>query len=102
MSGLVLLPLIAQFSMLRGGWPAGWIGVGTAVLIVCFVPTWLFIVPRPEDIGLSPDRLSTTRTIRPAEPEPHFNRAQALRTRSFWMLSLFALFAYPVQAGVSL
>lgn len=102
MSGLVILPLIAQFSMLRGGWPAGWLGVGTAVLLIGFLPTWLFIVPRPEDMGLSPDRLTNTHSIRPTAPEPHFNRAQALRTRAFWMLSLFALFAYPVQAGVSL
>ena len=34
--------------------------------------------------------------------EPHFTRAQALRTPSFWLLCLFALVAYPVQAGVSL
>ena len=27
---------------------------------------------------------------------------QALRTRAFWLLCLFTLFAYPVQAGVSL
>jgi cyanate permease len=34
--------------------------------------------------------------------EPNFSRAQALRTPSFWLLCLFTLFAYPVQAGVSL
>jgi cyanate permease len=31
-----------------------------------------------------------------------FTRAQAIRTKSFWLLTLFTLLAYPVQAGVSL
>ena len=37
-----------------------------------------------------------------AHAEPAFTRAQALRTPAFWLLSLFTLLAYPVQAGVSL
>jgi sugar phosphate permease len=102
MAGLVCLPLIAQSAMLHGGWRAGWLGVGSAVLVIGFVPTWLFIVRSPEDVGLQPDRLATTRGARTALPEPRFTRAQAIRTPAFWMLCLFALFAYPVQAGVSL
>jgi MFS transporter, OFA family, oxalate/formate antiporter len=104
MAGLVALPLIAQAAILHDGWRSGWLAVGAAVLVIGFVPNFLLMVRRPEDVGLVPDRrmmphgeLSTPRTV-----EANFSRRQALRTSSFWLLCLFTLFAYPVQAGVSL
>ncbi len=104
MLGLVAMPLIAQFAILRGGWRAGWTALGATVLIVGLVPVALFLVRRPEDMGLKPD------VARPAGPsagaspraEPAFSRHAALRTGSFWLLSLYAVAIYPVQAGVSL
>ena len=99
--GLVILPLVAQLAANQGGgWRAGWIAVGATVLLVGFVPTFVLLVRRPEDVGLVPDR--ATPGVTTAAPEPRFSRAEALRTRAFWLLSLFTLFAYPVQAGVSL
>jgi OFA family oxalate/formate antiporter-like MFS transporter len=104
MAGLVALPLIAQAAILRDGWRAGWLAVGLAVLVIGFIPNWLLMVRRPEDVGLEPDR----RVVPHAAPvtarrsEASFSRGQALRTPSFWLLCLFTLFAYPVQAGVSL
>jgi MFS family permease len=70
------------------------------VLIVGFVPIWLLLVRRPEDVGLVPDRRTAGASA--AAPEPRFSRAQALRTRAFWLLSLYTILVYPVQAGVSL
>lgn len=104
MSGLVALPLIAQLAMGRtegaADWRAGWIAVGATVLIVGFVPCWLLLVRRPEDVGLQPDRL----VAGGAAPivEPRWSRAQAMRTPAFWLLSLYTVLVYPVQAGVSL
>ena len=100
MSGLVALPLIAQIAMSGSDWRAGWIAVGAAVLIVGFVPCWLLLVRRPEDVGLQPDRL----VAGDAAPvvEPRWSRAEATRTPAFWLLSLYTVLVYPVQAGVSL
>jgi OFA family oxalate/formate antiporter-like MFS transporter len=100
MSGLVALPIIAQFAMRDGGWQAGWVAVGATVLIVGFLPVWLFMVRRPEDLGLSPDR--GTPGAQGVSSEPRFSRAQAVRTSAFWLLSLYTVLVYPVQAGVSL
>jgi sugar phosphate permease len=100
MSGLVVLPFLAQVAMRGGDWRAGWVAVGATVLIVGFVPSWLLLVRRPEDIGLHPDQRATD-SRRPTA-EPRFNRAQAMRTRAFWLLSLYTALVYPVQAGVSL
>lgn len=104
MSGLVALPLIAQLAMGRAegtaDWRAGWIAVGATVLVVGFVPCWLLLVRRPEDVGLQPDRLVATGTA--AIVEPRWSRAEAMRTPAFWLLSLYTVLVYPVQAGVSL
>ncbi len=100
MSGLVALPLIAQLAMQDGGWRHGWMAVGATVLIVGFLPVWLLVVRRPEDVGLLPDR--AVAGARRAAPEPRFSRAQAMRTPAFWLLSLYTVLVYPVQAGVSL
>jgi MFS transporter, OFA family, oxalate/formate antiporter len=113
MAGLVALPLIAQTAIvLYGSWRAGWIAVGLAVIAVGFLPSALLIVRAPEDVGLRPDHRAPptspaptppTKTPEPhPKPELHFTRPQALRTRAFWLLALFTVFAYPVQAGVSL
>ncbi len=102
MAGLVSLPLIAQAAMQHSDWRAGWLAVGGAVLIIGFIPTFLFMVRRPEDLGLVPDRRKPQHAVRPSHVERNFTRSQALRSPSFWLLCLFTLFAYPVQAGVSL
>lgn len=102
-SGLVVLPLIAEFAIQSGSWRDGWVAVGATVLIVGFVPTFLLLVRTPEDVGLLPDRRPDATAATPAAPaEPRFSRAAALRTPAFWLLSLYTMLVYPVQAGVSL
>jgi OFA family oxalate/formate antiporter-like MFS transporter len=106
MAGLVAMPLIAQFAISHEGWRAGWVALGAVVLIVGFFPVWLFLVRRPEDMGLQPDPAVPDRSasqVGGAPPaEPAFSRRQALHSPSFWLLMLFAIMIYPVQAGVSL
>ncbi|MEX0695268.1 MAG: MFS transporter [Rhodospirillales bacterium] len=114
MSGLVAMPLIAHFAMQAGGWRQAWIAVGITVLVIGFLPAWIFLVRRPEDLGLAidgapaqrPDNASDATTAEagqaPLTPEPAFSRAQAMRTPAFWMLSAFTLLVFPIQAGVSL
>jgi sugar phosphate permease len=106
--GLVAMPLIAQLAMLHQGWRAGWLAIGVLTLAVGFVPTWLLLARRPEDLGLLPDGI-TARPEVAAEPaahlavaEPSYSRRQALGTASFWLLLTYTALVYPVQAGVSL
>jgi sugar phosphate permease len=115
MAGLAALPLIAHAAMAGHGWRAGWLAVGATVLVVGFVPAWLFLVRRPEDVGLLPDGLAASApagnqaTKGAAEDaavaprtEPAFTRAEAMRTPAFWLLSLYTVAIFPVQAGASL
>ncbi len=112
MLGLVCVPLLAQLTIVHDGWRTGWLAVGATVLIVGFIPNWLLMVRRPEDMGLRPDGGSVkaagdtkegeAAASEPEKPEPDFTRAEALRTPAFWLLSLYTALVYPVQAGVSL
>jgi OFA family oxalate/formate antiporter-like MFS transporter len=108
-AGLVAMPLIAQLAISRASWREGWLAIGVLTLAVGFVPTWLLLVRRPEDLGLQPDGLArkpaarvsaTTAAI--AVPEPSFSRSQAIRTPAFWLLLLYTVMVYPIQAGISL
>lgn len=92
MAGLVAMPLIAQFAIVHHGWRAGWLALGVVTLAVGFLPVVLFVK-------------SPSRGAEPApagQPEPRFTRAQAVRTPAFWLLMLYTVLVYPVQAGVSL
>jgi sugar phosphate permease len=105
MSGLVSMPLIAHFVMQASDWRAAWVAIGATVLVAGFVPTWALHVRRPEDIGLRPDgeRVTASAGGAAAQPlEPEFSRGEALGTPAFWLLSLFTLLVFPVQAGISL
>jgi OFA family oxalate/formate antiporter-like MFS transporter len=104
MAGLVAMPLIAQLAIGRNGWRTGWLAIGSTALLVGFLPVWLFLVRRPEDLGLIPDRQATGSTIADEADrhEPNFSREQAIGTTAFWLLLLYTVLVYPVQAGVSL
>jgi MFS transporter, OFA family, oxalate/formate antiporter len=109
MLGLILMPLIAHFAIAAEGWRAGWLAVGGTVLGIGLAPAWLLLVRRPEDLGLAPDggvlglpgEGQSKRGPSPP-PEPAFTRGEALRTPAFWLLSLYTVAVYPVQAGISL
>jgi cyanate permease len=106
MAGLVAMPLIAQLAMLRHGWRGGWLAIGIVTLLIGFLPVWLLMVRRPEDIGLHPDGrvvpTSAALAARSDVVEPNFSRRQAIGTTAFWLLLLYTVLVYPVQAGVSL
>ncbi|MGE5270503.1 MAG: MFS transporter [Thiohalocapsa sp.] len=106
--GLVAMPMIAQLAMLWQGWRTAWLAIGALTLLLGFVPTWLLLARRPEDLGLLPDggigptRVSGEGTRAEPVAEPDFSRRQAIGTGSFWLLMLYTALVYPVQAGVSL
>lgn len=108
MAGLIAMPLIAEAAMLAAGWRAGWLAIGSLVLAVGFLPVLLFLARRPEDLGQFPDGADPAvaraerRRDAAAPFEPDFSRRQAIATPSFWLLLLFTVLVYPVQAGVSL
>jgi MFS transporter, OFA family, oxalate/formate antiporter len=109
MVGLVAMPLIAQVAMRQHGWRGGWLAIGITTLMIGLLPVWLLMVRRPEDLGLVVDRRATESLPDGAMPaatgdraEPSFSRREAVGTAAFWLLLLYTILVYPVQAGVSL
>jgi MFS family permease len=98
--GLVAFPLIAHAAIAAEDWRAGWIAVGTTVLLVGFLPVWMLLVRRPEDIGMQIERVASHSASSPSEHQ--FSREEALRTPAFWLLALYTALMFPCQAGVSL
>jgi MFS family permease len=104
MAGLVALPLVVQYAIEHGGWRRGWVALGVLTLVVGFVPEWLFVARRPEDVVLAPEGRSFSKysSSKGMAEEPKFSRAQAMRTPAFWLLMAYTVLIYPAQAGVSL
>ncbi|MDP2267988.1 MAG: MFS transporter, partial [Deltaproteobacteria bacterium] len=114
--GSALLPLMVQFLILSLGWRMAWGILGGVVFFMSGIPSLLFLRRRPEDMGLLPDGAVSAAEItildNPAskddracaadvDSEPLWTQAQAIRTKSFWMLtSLNSLIPF-LQAGIN-
>jgi OFA family oxalate/formate antiporter-like MFS transporter len=107
--------------MQAADWRTAWVAIGATVLLVGFLPTWVLQMRRPEDLGQRPDGDRAPQAAAavgagagsqrggagstaaaPQHAEPAYTRREALSTPAFWLLALFTLLVYPVQAGLSL
>jgi MFS family permease len=113
--GLASMPLVAQVIISGWGWRASWAALGMYTLALGVLPVLLLMVRRPEDLGLEVDGSSSSRPVDPdpaavppsvrsidASSELNLTVGEAMRTRAFWILALFSLAGFVIQAGVSL
>ena len=114
--GLTIFPLIAQVLINGWGWRSAWLALGVFTIGSGIIPVLLLMARRPEDMGLQPDpknpkqlepeSLEATESDCPPTThgftESNYTVRQALGTRAFWILALFSVFGFIVQAGVSL
>ena len=111
--GLAAMPLVAQWLISVSNWQVAWASLGLYTLAAGVLPALLFMVRRPEDMGLELDPApksgaSTEAAIPSGKPErrmpseAQFTLEQALQTRAFWVLAGFSAVGFMAQAGVSL
>ena len=117
--GLTIFPVIAQVLINGWGWRTAWLALGIFTISSGIIPVLLLMARRPEDMGLEADpgksgeaapggqAFGDRSTIGPPPSaarlaESNYTVRQALATRAFWILALFSVFAFVVQAGVSL
>ena len=123
--GLVILPWTMTLIITGYDWRTAWVILGILTLALGVVPSLLLVARRPEDMGLEPDpepaqedllnrgsgnRGSGNQDAAAATgagnsrsfAEIDFTVGQALRTRAFWILAIFAGASMMVQAGLSL
>ena len=109
-SGLAVMPLVAQAISGAWGWDVAWYSLGIWTVVIGVIPAILLMARRPEDLGLEPDGGEATgrrdsasgRRPQSAADEINFTLRQAMRTRAFWLMMVFAFAGFIVQAGVSL
>ncbi len=92
--GNALYPPLVQLIITRFGWRVSWIWLGLFVIVLIIPIAGIFVVNKPEDMGLLPDGDQE----RPAgEPdgasdvsglEHGFTLREALRTATFWVLAV--------------
>ena len=103
-------PLYAQSIVSASGWRMGMFSLGLMTWAVALIPSILFLRRQPEDMGLRPDG-DPPET--PAEGGPDapprvdaegrsFTLAEALRTRTFWVLLFVVCAAMFIGGGVNL
>ena len=108
-AGLIAMPLVAQIAIVAEGWRAGWLAIGAIDaagrvcpdLAVAGAPSGGSRVAARRRAALRRAAPPLRRTRRRL-PEPAYSRRQALGTGAFWLLLLYTVLVYPVQAGVSL
>lgn len=104
-----LIPVYAQAMVDVGGWRTAIFSVGLFTWVVGFLPSFLFLRRRPEDIGQRPDGAAVATTPRPREhdvaevtgEEESFSLRAAASTRAFYVLLLVTSMAFFVGAGVN-
>src|SRR5918997_1257330 len=95
----VCMPVLAASLIVYTGWRGAWVVFGVITLVLVVGPSLLFMRRRPEDMGLLPDGRSTReserlpvdhsnalKARRSAGEEVTWSRAEALRTRAFWLI----------------
>ena len=114
--GSTLLPFVVQFFILMLGWRMAWGILGVVVFLMSGIPSALFLRRRPEDMGLLPDGASSASDKKSSrdpskeedqvgasddDSEPAWSRAQAIRTKAFWMLTFLNSLIFFLQAGIN-
>ena len=117
--GLTIFPVIAQILINGWGWRTAWLALGIFTISSGIIPVLLLMARRPEDMGLEPDPEKNRAAVardegsgseipgsqrRDMDRPVEFNYTvrQAVATRAFWILAIFSVFGFVVQAGVSL
>ena len=107
--GLTVFPIVVFGVIQYEDWRTAWLVVGAIVLVVGVIPNTLLMIQRPELVGLRPyqNRQNRFKVAENTQNENRrgeisFTRHEASRTKTFWILIIFSIFIYPVQAGVSL
>ena len=88
------LSLIYQFFVAHYGWRSAFLALGIALWLLVVIPGLIFLRRQPEDLGLFPDGIAPSdRQLDAAEhpsviasSEISWERADALRTSTFWLL----------------
>lgn len=88
-AGMVAVPVLLDAAISATSWRTAWL-IAAAVVFVTVVPLgWFALIDRPDTAAGHPDAAvdAIGGTVRSAGEAPSFTRAEAVRTRQFWILA---------------
>ena len=108
--GMGLMPLLAQILINAVGWRMAWFWLGVIVWVVALLPTWVLLIRRPEDVGMSPDYRETSQQPNACDSNvgpKHPNRGdwslkEASHTWAMWGIALMGGLLFFIHAGINL
>ena len=98
--GFALAPQICSWATGIGGWRAGYFSLGLFLLFIVFPIVYLFLIDKPEDVGLLPDGApkSSKDDLAAMDTSGHLSLGEALRTHVFWiMLIIMSCIAFSLN-----
>jgi MFS family permease len=105
--GSAALSLVYQFFVTNYGWRSAFLALGIALWTLVVIPGLIFLRRQPEDLGLLPDGAAHTppnapvRAVAPNDAEYSWQRADAMRTATLWLLVISAFLSAIGTGGVA-
>lgn len=109
--GSAALSLAYQFFVTHYGWRSAFLALGITLWVLVVIPGLIFLRRQPEDLGLRPDGVahaesnSSTEENRkveaPNDSEISWQRADAMRTATLWLLVTSAFLSAIGTGGVA-
>lgn len=104
--GFALMPIGVQLIIQSSGWRTAALALAGTVALFGILPSLRWLHSRPEDMGLLPDGEEVPASFDPARPvvqrEVSWTRADALRTPTFWLVTLSVSLMSLAGGGVNL
>ena len=105
--GSAALSLVYQFFVTNYGWRSAFLALGIALWTLVVIPGLIFLRRQPEDLGLLPDGAAhappnaPVRAEAPNDVEYSWQRANAIRTATLWLLVISAFLSAIGTGGVA-
>lgn len=96
--GAALMPMLAQQAVTAFGWRGAYVVIGLVIILASGLIAWK-LRNHPADLGLFADNDTNNRLRGQANEEPGYNAGQALRSRTFWLISATFFLAALVVNG---
>ncbi len=109
--GSAALSLVYQFFVTHYGWRSAFLALGITLWVLVVIPGLIFLRRQPEDLGLLPDGvahadLNSSKEANPKVEVPNdsefsWQRADAMRTATLWLLVTSAFLSAIGTGGVA-
>lgn len=86
-ASIAIHPILSQYLINLLGWREAWFVLGVMTWIVMIPLIFLFVVDKPEKVGLYPDGISPDVDGKNGKSSSGFTLSEAMKTQTFWLIA---------------